>query len=165
MFGNGRRQVRRVRGASHLALLLAAAACTKGVEPSITACTAAGDSVSLAVNGYGFFDPSVAQGCTVFPATVNPAEYLVVPQLTAGNPGDQAQYRLGGDTVNVVTPSPTAEQLRSLSPTERFHLFLRLGDERRWWGFAPEVGPQPSPPQPAPQVGKPTYGELRTFQV
>ena len=166
MFVNGRQRLLG-RRASHLMLLLAAAACTKGVEPTITACTAAGDSVSLAVNGYAFFDPSVAQGCTVFPASANPAEYLVVPQLTAGNPGDQAQYRLGGDTVNPITPSPTAQQLRSLSPKERFDRFLRLGDERRWWGFAPEVGegPQPSPPQPAPQIGKPTYGELRTFQV
>ena len=146
-------------------LLLAVAACTKGVEPSITACTAAADGVSLAVDGYGFFDPAVAQGCTVFPATASPAEYLVVPQLTAGNPGDQAQYRLFGDTITPVTPSPNAQQLRSLSPTERFHLFLRLGDERRWWGFAPDRAPQPSAPLPAPQVGKPVYGELRTFQV
>ena len=155
------------RRASHLVLLLAAAACTKGVEPAITACTAAGDSVSLAVDGYAFFDPAVAQGCTVFPATANTAEYLVVPQLTAGNPGDQAQYRLGGDTVNPVTPSPTAQQLRSLSSRERFHVFLRLGDERRWWGFAPETAPppQPSAPRPAPQIGKPVYDELRTFQV
>jgi hypothetical protein len=154
MFGIGRQQVRRGRRA-----------CTKGVEPSITACTAAGDSVSLAVDGYAFFDPAVAQGCTVFPATANPAQYLVIPQLTAGNPGDKADYRLGGDTINPVTPSPTAQQLRSLSPADRFHLFLRLGDERRWWGFAPEVGPQPSPPQPAPQVGKPIYDEKRTFSV
>ena len=146
-------------------MLLAAAACTKGVEPSIKPCTAADDSVSLAVDGYGFFDPSIAQGCTVFPATASPAEYLVVAQLTAGNPGDKAEYRLGGDTINPITPSPTAQQLRSLSPAERFHSFLRLGDERRWWGFAPERAAQPSAPLPAPQAGKPVYNELRTFQV
>jgi len=101
----------------------------------------------------------------VFPATAGAAEYLVVPQLTAGNPGDQAQYRLGGDTINPITPSPTAQQLRALGSAERFHLFLRLGDERRWWGFTPEVAPQPSAPQPAPQVGPPIYNALRTFQV
>ena len=101
----------------------------------------------------------------MFPATAGAAEYLVVPQLTAGNPGDQAQYRLGGDTVLPVTPSPTAQQLSALGSAERFHLFLRLGDERRSWGFAPEVGPQPSPPQPAAQVGPPAYNDLRTFQV
>ena len=101
----------------------------------------------------------------MFPATAGAAEYLVVPQLTAGNPGDQAPYRLGGDTILPVTPSPTPQQLRALGRAERFHRFLRLGDQRRWWGFAPEVGPQPSPPQPAPQVGPPAYNELRTFQV
>jgi hypothetical protein len=152
-----------------VAWLLLVAACTKGVEPSITACTAAGDSVILAADGYGFFDPAGA-GCTVFPATAGAAEYLVVPQLTAGNPGDQAEYRLGGDTINPVTASPTPQQLRALSSVERFHLFLRLGDQRRWWGFAPELAPPPPPqasvpPQRAPQAGPPVYNELRTFQV
>ena len=149
----------------HLAWLLLAAACTKGVDPSVTACTAAGDSVVLARDEYVFVDPAVGAGCTVFPATGTGAEYLVVPQLTAGNPGDQAQYRLGGDTINPVTPSPSARQRRSLSPTERFHLFLRLGDERRSWGFAPKAGPQPSAPVPSPQIGRPKYDTLRTFQV
>ena len=172
MFGNGqtgeegsrRRQVVRGRRASHLVLLLVVAACTKGAQPSITACTAARDSVVLAGDGYGFFDP-VGAGCTVFPATAGAAEYLVVPQLTAGNPGDQAQYRLGGDTINPVTPSPTSQQLRALPSAERFHQFLRLGEQRRSWGFAPQIGPQPSPPEPAPQVGPPAYNELRTFVV
>ncbi|HXE82093.1 MAG TPA: hypothetical protein VN513_02030 [Gemmatimonadales bacterium] len=145
--------------------LLAAAACTKGVEPSITACTAADDSVALTVDAYGFFDPAVAQGCTVFPATAGAAQYLVVPQLTAGNPGDKAEYRLGGDTISPVTPSPSVQQLRTLGAAERFHLFLRLGDERRSWGFAPELGPPRAPPQPTPQVGPPVYNQLRTFQV
>src|ERR1700752_3782354 len=151
-------------GRGGLAGLLLVAACTKGAEPSITACTAAGDSVILAPGGYGFFEPTGA-GCTVFPATASGAEYLVVPQLTAGNPGDQAQYRPGGDTISPVTPSPTAQQLRALSSAERFHLFLRLGDERRSWGIAPAVAPQPSAPQPAPQAGPPVYNQPRTFKV
>lgn len=145
--------------------LLAGAACTKGVEPSVPLCTAQGDSVVLGVNGYGFFDPAVAESCTLFPASATAAEYLVVPQLTAGNPGDQAEYRVGGDTINPVTSSAAAQQLRSLSTAERFHLFLRRGDERRFWGFAPELGPQRAPPQPSPQVSPPVYNELRTFQV
>src|SRR5512145_664220 len=103
-----------------LAWLLLAAACTKGVEPSIAACTAAGDSVALAGDEYVFVDPAVGAGCTVFPATGTGAEYLVVPQLTAGNPGDQAQYRLVGDTIHPVTPSPTggARQLEALTPAQ-----------------------------------------------
>src|SRR5688572_26340707 len=134
------------RSRGWLAWLLLAAACTKGVEPSITACTAAGDSVTLAVNGYGFFDPAAGAGCTVFPSTGVAAEYLVVPQLTAGNPGDQSDYRLGGDTINPVTASPTPHQFGELTGAQRFHRFLRLGDQRRSWGFAPQVGPQPSAP-------------------
>ena len=146
-------------------MLLVAAACTKGVEPSIVPCTAAGDSVSLASDEYAFFDPAVGAGCTVFPATGSGAQYLIVPQLTAGHPGDQAQYRLVGDTINPATPSPTAPQLARLGSAERFHMFLRLGDERRFWGFAPQMGPELSAPQRAPHVGPPVYDELRTFQV
>jgi hypothetical protein len=156
----------RGRGRGQLAWLLLLAACTKGVEPSITPCTAAGDSVTLAVNAYGFFDPAAGAGCTVFPALGAGAEYLVVPQLTAGNPGDQAQYRLGGDIINPVVASSRAPQFRALSSAQRFHLFLRLGDQRRSWGLAPQFGPQPSAPPPvrAPQA-PPVYNELRTFQV
>lgn len=144
--------------------LLAGAACTKGVEPSLTACTAAGDSVTLSAGAYGFFDPAVAGGCTVFPATANAAEYLVVAQLTAGNPGDQADFLLAGDTINpVVTASAGAGPLgAALGSAERFHLFLRLGDQERWWGLTPEIWPQLSLPQPAPQV---VYNERRTFKV
>ena len=124
----------------------------------------------LAGDEYVLLDPaSSVDGCRVFPATGTGAEYLVVPQLTAGNPGDQAQYRLGGDTINPVTPSAAARQLEALSPAQRFHRFLRLGDERRSWGagFAVEQQPAPPPsaPQPSPQVGPPVYNELRTFQV
>ena len=149
--------------------LLAAAACTKGVEPTIRPCTTAGDTVTLALNQYTFLDPTTADsGCTIFPATTSTgAEYLIVPQLTAGNPGSQAGFRLVGDTI-LPAPSPVPvspdAQGDAMSAAERFHMFLRLGDERRWWGFDPESD-APAGPQPSAAAGPPAMNELRTFQV
>jgi hypothetical protein len=146
--------------------LLAAAACTKGVEPNIRPCTAAGDTVTLAVNAYASLDPTTADsGCTVFPATSVAAEYLIVPQLTAGNPGDQAGFRLGGDTILPAASSPGPRDLAALGSADRFHMFLRLGDERRAWGFVPESGPTIALPRPSAAAAPPAYNARRTFKV
>ncbi len=148
--------------------LLTIAACTKGVEPSIRPCTAAGDTVTLAVNQYAFVDPTTADsGCTVFPSTNSAAEYLIVPQLTGGNPGDQAQFRLVGDTILPAASSPAPRVFAELGSAERFHMFLRLGDERRSWGLVPETGPPPAIalPRPSAAAGPPAYNQLRAFKV
>src|SRR2546422_8229080 len=101
----------------------------------------------------------------VFPATTTlAAEYLVVPQLTSGIPGQTAAFRLGGDTILPAPSAPAPEQLADLTPAERFHTYLRLGDERRSWGFAPksDVG---AGPQASAAASPPGMGSLRTFQV
>ena len=141
------------------------AACTKGVEPNIRPCTAAADTVTLAVNEYASLDPTTADsGCTLFPSTTVGAEYLIVPQLTAGNPGDRAGFRLFGDTILPV-PSASAPASRALaepSSAERFHTFLRLGDERRSWGFAPRTE---ATPMRSVSAEPPAFNQVRTFQV
>ncbi len=43
-------------------------------------------------------------------------------------------------------------------------MFLRLGDQRRWWGFDPVAG-APAGPQRSPAAGPPAMNELRTFRV
>jgi hypothetical protein len=53
---------------------------------------------------------------------------------------------------------------------ERFHAFLRVGDERRSWGFSPEPAPRapiiaPSPPVIPPPAGPPALNSVRTFMV
>ena len=151
--------------------LLAAAACTKGVEPQIRPCTAAGDTVTLAVNQYTSIDPTTTadSGCTVFPATTLAAEYLIVPQLTASDTGVQAGFRLVGDTIlPAPTPSPSLQSFAELGSAQRFHMFLRLGDERRSWGFAPELAPPASAspgPRPSATASPPAYNERRTFKA
>ncbi len=101
----------------------------------------------------------------ILPATTTlPAEYLVVPQIVSGVPGQTADFRLGDDTI-LPAPAPAApEQSAELSPAEAFHRYLRLGDERRWWGFAPEVSTGPQP-QASATANPPGMNTLRTFQV
>ena len=144
----------------------AAAACSSGTEPHFRPCTAADTAVTLAVNQYVSIDPGLASGCFVFSASpILPAEYLLVPQLASGVPGQTAAFRLGGDTILPAPSAPTPEQLAALSPAERFHTYLRLGDERRSWGFAPEPSSAKGVPQRSAAANPPGMNTARTFQV
>ncbi len=155
--------------------LLAAgiAACSSGTEPHLRPCTAKGDSVVLAVAAYRSIDPALDSGCTVFPANGTPStlEYLVVPQFATGVPGTSGSFRLGGDTIlPAPKPSPGIGEPTS-SPALQFHDFLRLGEERRSWGFAPnhdaiaKAAPPPPPRGPAVQAGPPALNDQRAFMV
>lgn len=142
--------------------LLAAAACSSGTGPKIRQCTAADAPVTLAVNEYVSIDPATVSGCSVFPATITSAEYLVVPQLTSGVPNQIATFRLGGDTI-LPAPSASIQPAAGMGAAESFHTYLRLGDERRSWGFAPEsAGPRP---RLSATANPPGMNSLRTFQV
>jgi len=145
--------------------LLVAAACSTTTGPRIRRCTARDAAVNLAVFQYVSIDPATDSGCAVFPATTTvAAEYLIVPQLTSGVPAQTADFRLGGDTILPAPSAPVPEQSAELSPAERFHTYLRLGDERRSWGFAPEPTPG-ARPQASPTASPPAMNTLRTFQV
>jgi hypothetical protein len=146
-------------------LAVAGAACSSGTEPHIRRCTAADAVVNLSINQYVSIDPGPDSGCMVFPATTaSPAEYLIVPQLTSGVPGQTAGFRLGGDTI-LPAPSAAIEPSAELGSAERFHTFLRLGDERRSWGFDPEPAAATGRPQASRAAGPPSFNALRTFQV
>jgi len=121
--------------------------------------------VTLSVGQYVSIDPGSGSGCSVFPATAAlAAEYLIVPQLTSGIPGQTAGFRLNGDTI-LPAPSAAVQPAAELSPAERFHTYLRLGDERRSWGFAPEPASPNSRPQASSAAAPPLMNDLRTFQV
>jgi hypothetical protein len=101
----------------------------------------------------------------VFPATtISPGEYLIVPQLTSGVPGQTAGFRLAGDTILPAPSAAVQEQSAELSPAESFHRYLRLADEQRSWGFAPEPGMAVNPRVSMTTV-PPVMGDLRPFQV
>jgi len=142
-----------------------AAACSSGTAPPIRRCTAADAAVNLTVNQYVSIDPATVSGCSVFPATTAlAAEYLVVPQLTSGVPGQTAGFRLNGDTI-LPAPSAPIQPSAELGSAERFHMFLRLGDERRSWGFAPEPSAGAGRLQPSATASPPGMNSFRTFQV
>lgn len=156
--------------------LLGAVACNDGVEPNLPACTAAGLPVSLAsVGQYVAIDPAPAAGCVVFAANASSTEsveYLLVPQLATGSPGATARFDLVGNTTlpaplpssSAAGPSPS---IAELPPAERFHSFLRLGDQFRWRGLGPRVGPELLAPSrsPAARAGPPAVGSTRQFMV
>jgi hypothetical protein len=139
-------------------------ACKGGTSSHITACTTAGDTVTLAVWQYVSVDPAVGNGCTVYPAAGGSgAQYLLVPQITTGTPGSKTGYRLVGDTL-VPAPTGPAPAPRALGDADRFHTYLRLGDQNRSWGFAPETTASIQP-QRAATGSPPGMGTLRHFKV
>ena len=154
-----------------LTATLSLAACSGGMEPGPKPCpVGGGSSVSLALFEYVSLDAGAGSGCVAFPATSAAAEYLVVPQLATGTPGQMTTFELGGDTIRPVVLSPAlARSGAATSSAERFHTFLRMGDERRSWGFTPDRGLSPSSPvarsSTAAASGPPAVGSLRTFMV
>jgi len=151
-------------------LIVGSAACPNNTGPSFRPCTAADAPVTLAVNQYVTIDPAADSGCMVFPATTtSAADYLLIPQLTSGVPGQQAGFRLVGDTI-LPAPGPSPALLPTaaeVGPADAFHTFLRLGDEHRNWGFAPEggYGAPTGQPQRSAAASPPGMGSLRIFQV
>ncbi|MGH7528990.1 MAG: hypothetical protein ACREMN_01265 [Gemmatimonadales bacterium] len=122
--------------------------------------------MALAVGEYVAIDPAADSGCAIFPANGAPgeAEYLLVPQLATSTAGGTTSFQLVGDTLRLTaTPAPAPPARRPApSPAARFHAFLRRGEERRSWGFAPQRGPALlGPVAPAP----PAYGSTRQFAV
>ena len=142
------------------------AACSGGTEPSIKPCTG-GTPVNLAAYQYVSLDAGVASGCFVLPATGSLAEYLVVPQLATGTPGQMSSFVLGGDTIRPAAPAPPVARTGvGESDAQGFHTFLRIGDERRSWGLVPEAAvPRISPSPSVKAAGPPVLNSLRTFMV
>jgi hypothetical protein len=160
-----------------LPLLLGAAGCSdESAGPRLPPCTASGFTVNDTVGQYLSLDPGPVAGCVVFPANpgVDTAEYVIVPQLATGEPGVTSSFQLLGDTIRPVALSPPAPgpaapspDLTPLSTAERFHTFLRLGDQSRWRGLHPQAPPlAPGPAfSPAAAAGRPTLGSTRQFMV
>jgi len=156
-----------------LLAVVAAADCSDGAGPKLPPCTAAGSNVTLPVVGaYAAFDPTgTAAGCIVFPAAgaADSAEYLVVPQLTTGVPGKTSSFELHGDTIRpaLIAPAFSVPALDDLAPAERFHAFLRLGDEDHWRSLNPQVAApgMTAARSPAAPAGPPAMGSQRTFKA
>jgi hypothetical protein len=106
----------------------------------------------------------------VFPANgpSDSAEFVLIPQLTTGIPGKTSSFRLAGDTIRPAAVAPAfAASLEDLPPAERFHLFLRMGDQEHWRGLNPRIDAagMSAVRSPVAPAGPPAMGSQRTFKV
>src|SRR5690349_23025574 len=78
--------------------LAATAACGKdSTGPAAPTCSSAQASqLALAIGAYASIDPASDGGCVTFPAnaSVDSAEYLLVPQSVAGTFGESSPFQL-----------------------------------------------------------------------
>ncbi len=114
--------------------LLAACQRGDGTGTTLPPCTG-GTALSLAVGAYQAIDPTLNSGCTVFPASASPTEYLLVSQAASGIPNDTQSFKLQG---SALAPSAIAPQFAApaASPADQFHLFLAGRAESRLSGAA-----------------------------
>lgn len=166
--------VRKGRLWTALLCLFPAAACKDNSGPGVQPCAAANARlVSLGVGQHVSVNPDTGSGCIMFPANTGTAEaeYLVVAQAATGVPGRTLNFVLQGGTEPLAAPAPplaAAGRLQAApgGAADRFHRFLRLGEESRAWG---ELRPGSAPfmaARAAPAlVAKPTVGEMRSFSV
>src|SRR5437667_4955987 len=120
--------------------LLAACQRGDGTGTTLPPCTG-GTAVNLGVGAYQSIDPALTSGCTVFPPSASPTEYLLVSQAASGVPNDTQSFKLQG---GVLAPSAIAPQLAApaaspaeLSPADQFHLFLRQAERSRAYTAPP----------------------------
>jgi hypothetical protein len=154
-----------------LLCLLGAAACgadSAGLDPGRCG---TGAPLSLGVGQYATLDPTAQSGCTFFSANtsaVDSVEYVVVPQLATGDPDRTATFQLVGDVVRATaaaSASTVPPGRGDLPAAERFHAFLRQGDERRAWGLTPAAAPSAVVGARSAAVGLPGIGTARGFSV
>ena len=113
------------------------------LAPLLPPCTAAGDTISLPLQGdYGFVDPGPIEGCMVFPAnsSASPAEYLLVAQAATGTPNVSGSFILQGAALAAAGMVPTRAPRIAPAPLtapERLHLLLRQNER----DLAQPVGP------------------------
>src|SRR5437667_9429981 len=115
--------------------LLVACQRGDGTGTTLPPCTG-GTALSLAVGAYQAIDPTLNSGCTVFPASASPSEYLLVSQAASGIPNDTQSVKLQG---SALAPAAIAPQFAApaASPADQFHLFLRQAERSRAYPVPP----------------------------
>ena len=120
--------------------LLAACQRGDGTGTTLPPCTG-GPALSLAVGAYQAIDPTLNSGCTVFPASASPTEYLLVSQAASGIPNDTQSFKLQGSALapSAIAPrfAAPAASPAELSPADQFHLFLRQAERSRAYPVPP----------------------------
>ncbi|MBI1968027.1 MAG: hypothetical protein HYS40_08560 [Gemmatimonadetes bacterium] len=157
-----------------LSSLLIVAACSDSAGPKLPPCTLGrATSVTLAVGAYLSVDPASDSGCVAVSgnaSVTDSAEYLLVPQSAAGEPGLTTSFRLAGDTIVPLAVSASLQGYQTELPLPlQFHDFLRRAERARWYGAPPVGQPEPEPrelPAAALVAGPPpVVGSTRQFSV
>ena len=143
------------------------AACSDGAAgPKLPSCSSAwGSQVSTTLGSDTMLDPASDSGCVLFaanPSGIDSAIYLVVPQSATGVPGTSTSFSLHGDTIRPALAAAASFTPR-LTLAQQFHDFLRLSEQRRWFGTRPS-GPAPAAVAPFPAPPD-TLGQQRGFSV
>ncbi len=139
------------------------------LAPLLPPCTAAGDTISLPLQGdYGFVDPGPIEGCMVFPAnsSASPAEYLLVAQAATGTPNVSGSFILQGAALAAAGMVPTRAPRIAPAPLtapERLHLLLRQNERDLAQPVGPSVAPRAAAPALAPVPDD--SGSVRQFKV
>jgi len=147
---------------------LVAGACDNATGPPLAVCSTAYQPLVLQVAQYRAIDPTLTQGCVIFPMNANPdsAEYLLVPQATTETPDLTSTFKLAGGAALALAAAPPAAALQgsALSPAERFHNQLREMERTR--AYLSAAGALPVRPQGAPPVSAViNVGDQRGFKV
>ncbi|HEX9610766.1 MAG TPA: hypothetical protein VF978_02675 [Gemmatimonadales bacterium] len=156
---------------SAMLCLFPVVACEDSAGPGVEPCTAANSEVvTLGVGEYTSVDAYATTGCIMFPANTNvtEVEYLIVPQAATGTPGRTLSFKLQGDAATLAAPPAMTASVQSTpgGVAQRFHEFLRRGEEARSWGdLRPRSAPAGAPAVAAAQAPKPVVGDLREFSV
>ena len=151
--------------------LLAVAACGHDATgPSAPTCSSAlASQLTLAVGAYASIDPATDGGCVTFPAnaSVDSAEYLLVPQSAAATFGQTAPFNLRTATL-MAAAMPLAQRL--VEPESRRAAATLFDGMLRARGRAlrfPAATARRAPAVAAstPRASPPTVGTLRSFVV
>src|SRR5205823_4111736 len=151
--------------------LAVTAACSKDATgPSAPTCSSAlASKLTLAVGAYASIDPATDGGCVTFPAnaSVDSAEYLLVPQSAAATFGQTAPFNLRTATL-MAAAMPLAQRL--VEPESRRAAATLFDGMLRARGRAlrfPAATARRAPAVAAstPRASPPTVGTLRSFVV
>jgi hypothetical protein len=153
--------------------LAVTAACGKdSTGPAAPTCSAAlASPLTLAIGAYASIDPASDGGCVTFPAnaSVDSAEYLLVPQSVAGTFGESSPFQLRTATLaaTAMLAQRLAEPASPRAAATRFDGMLRALGHARSFAAAAALRSAPAAAAPRAPVAAtpPVVGDIRSFAV
>ena len=154
--------------------LLATAACshdTTGPSTPPTCSSALASPLTLVIGAYASIDPASDGGCVTLPAnaSVDSAEYLLVPQSVAGTFGESSPFQLRTATLaaTAMLGQRLAEPASPRAAATRFDGMLRALGRARSFAAAAALRSAPAAAAPRAPIAPtpPVVGDIRSFAV